>query len=458
MAEPEVQDGQQRAIARPTAFETVLIVGGLVLFLVLLYEMTLPTNSGDFLNPILVAAAGVILLWPLRKQPTARALMLSAGFLLFIWLLARLSSILVPFGTMYLLAYLFNPLVTEVQERFKVPRWVSSTVITALVIGVVVLFVVLLVPNIVGELKTLASRILDSINEVRQWIASSTLLSGMDDTGLINKEDINARLTAFIQEQAQQLAEGIPNFVQGVFRSISSVLGLITTLTILPVVLFYLLKDYPFIQRRLVELFPTLDGRRDYLLEASGIVGNYVRGQLLISGIAAFNVSVLLILLDVPFALLLGLLAGLLNMIPNLGALITMILGVLLMLIFGNPWYWDVLKVVAVLLGQGIFESSVLTPKIMSHQVGLHPVLILLSLFVFGFFMGIFGLLIAVPATAIIMTIYKAYRDEMTLELLTEKRPRRPSWFQRRAFRIKQAARETAETSATPKSTSGESE
>jgi predicted PurR-regulated permease PerM len=460
MAEPEVQDEQQRVLAsRPTAFETVLIVGGLVLFLVLLYEMTLPSNSGDFLNPILVAAAGVILLWPLRKQPTAQALMLSAGFLLFVWFLARLSSILIPFGAMYLLAYLFNPLVTEVQNRFKVPRWASSTVLTALVIGVLVLFVVLLVPNIVGELKTLASRILNSINEVRQWIASSTLLSGMDDTGLINKDDINTRLTIFIQEQAQQLAEGIPNFVQGVFRSISSVLGLVTILTILPVVLFYLLKDYPFIQRRLVELFPTRDGRRDYLLQASGIVGNYLRGQLLISGIGAFNVSVLLILLDVPFALLIGLLAGLLNMIPNLGALITMILGVLLMLIFGDPWYWDVLKVVAVLLGQGILESSVLTPKIMSHQVGLHPVMILLSLFVFGYFMGIFGLLIAVPATAILMTVYKAYRDEMTIELLTEERPpRHPSWFQRRAFLRKKAARETAAASATPKDTPEESE
>lgn len=452
MTEPETQDGSPRAIApRPTAFETVLIVGGLVLFLVLLYQMTLPSNTGDFLNPILVAAAGVILLWPMRKQVTVRAMMMSAGFLLFVWMLARLSGILIPFGTMYLLAYLFNPLVTLALERFKIPRWVTSLVLTVVVLGVLVLFVVLLVPTIVGELKTLASRVLNSINEIRQWIASSTFLNGMDDTGLVNKDDINTRLTEFIQEQAQQLAQGIPNFVQDVFQSISSVLGLVTTLTILPVVLFYLLKDYPYIQRRLVELFPTFNGRRDYLLQASGIVGNYLRGQLLISGIAAFNVSVLLLLLDVPFALLIGLVAGLLNLIPNLGALITMILGVMLMFIFGDPWYWDVLKVVAVLLGQGIFESSVLTPKIMSHQVGLHPVLILLSLFVFGYFMGIFGLLIAVPATAILMTIYKTYRDDMTMELLATQ-PRPPSWFQRRAFRRKKATLETSEPPSTPKS------
>jgi len=73
--------------------------------------------------------------------------------------------------------------------------------------------------------------------------------------------------------------------------------------------------------------------------------------------------------------------------------------------------------VVIVLLGQNLLEQSILTPNILSHQVGLHPVLILLSLFVFGFFLGIFGLLIAVPTTALLATYYKAYRKELQLDL-----------------------------------------
>jgi predicted PurR-regulated permease PerM len=117
----------------------------------------------------------------------------------------------------------------------------------------------------------------------------------------------------------------------------------------------------------------------------------------------------------VPFWLLIGLLAGLLNFIPNLGAIITLIIGVLIA--FAASGWVKALIVVIVLLGQSFLEQSVLTPNIMSHQVGLHPVLILLSLLIFGSFLGIFGLLIAVPATAIMVMTYKAFREELTLEL-----------------------------------------
>ncbi len=433
MADPDAR--QKAAPRRPlysrlTAFETVLIAGGLVLFLVLLYLMARPPQPGDFLNPPLVAVAAVILLWPLRGHHTVRALLFAGGFLLLVWFFVRLSGVLLPFVVLYLLAYLFNPLVSTVRQRFSVPRWISSMVVTALVLGVVALFVLLLVPNIVGELKTLASRLLDSLGDLRQWLATTPILDRLEEAGLINKDDVNARLTAFAQDQADKLAQGIPDFVQGLFRSIGSLVGLIMTLAIMPVVLFYTLKDYPFIQRRLIQLFPTFGGRRDYLVQAGHIVGNYLRGQLTISAIAAFNVSVVLLLFDVPFALLIGLLGGLLNMIPNLGIIITNIVGVLIALVFGDPWYIDGIIIVGVLLGESLLESSLLTPNILSHRVGLHPVLILLSLFVFGYFLGIFGLLIAVPTTAILMTFYKAYREELTMDLKHYHQPPRP--FSRR--------------------------
>jgi predicted PurR-regulated permease PerM len=73
--------------------------------------------------------------------------------------------------------------------------------------------------------------------------------------------------------------------------------------------------------------------------------------------------------------------------------------------------------VVAVLVGQSFLEQSVLTPNILSYQVGLHPLLVLFSLLTFGFFLGVFGLLIAVPLTAILVTAYRAYREELTFEL-----------------------------------------
>ena len=396
---------------RSAAFQTTLVVGGLILFLVLLYEMR------GFLNPPIVAAATVVMLWPLRGFRTVKTIFVTGGFLLVLWFLDELSVVLLPFVTVYLIAYLFHPIVTKVEERWGFPRWASSLIATLLLVGLIVLFLFLIIPSLVGQFEILARRIVDTLGGLQGWLETTTALDRLEETGMINTDQVISQLTEFVQQQAMALASSIPDAAQRVVTSINTLLAIITVVTIMPVVLFYTLKDYPFISARLEELFPTFDGRRDYLVKTSRIVGNYLRGQLTISAIAAFNVSVALIILDMPFALLIGILAGILNMIPNIGIIITNIIGVLVALIFGDPWFVDLIKVVGVLLAQSLLEQAVLTPNIMSHQVGLHPVLIILSLFVFGYFMGALGLIIAVPVTALLMTVYKTYRDQIKLDI-----------------------------------------
>ncbi|MEX1055136.1 MAG: AI-2E family transporter, partial [Rhodothermales bacterium] len=359
---------------RLTAFQTALLAGGFILFLVMLYEMQ------GFLNPPLVAVAAVMLLWPLRKFRTAQAILFTTAFLLFMWFLDELSTILLPFVTVYLLAYLFDPFVTRLNKRLRVPRWASALVVTLLLVGAFTLIFFLLVPSLVSQFEVLARRMIDVFGNLSVWVRTTTLFDRLEETGLVNKEEIVAQLTQFVNSQASALAAGIPDAIRRVLSSINVIIGIITVLTVMPVVHFYTLKDYPSIKRRLVELFPTFGGRREYLVQAGGIVGNYLRGQLAISAIAAVNVSVVLIILDMPFALLIGILAGILNMIPNLGIILTNIIAILIGLIFGDPWYWDVMKVVLVLFGQSLLEQTVLSPNILSHQVGLHPVLIILAL------------------------------------------------------------------------------
>ena len=410
-AEPNGPEERRSLFNRLTAFETTLILGGVALFLFLLLEMQ------PFLNPPLIGGAMAIMLWPLRKHRAVRALLISGAFLLALWLLDSLAGVLIPFAVVYLLAFLFDPLVSFFKARYNTPRWLSSVLITVLVVGLIVLFFLLLVPNIINQLETLGTRLLASIDLLRDWVAETTLLDTLEDTGLINREQIMHQLNVVAQNQVAVITDSLPDVFQNLVQSLGSVLGALTTVLMTPVILFYILKDYPFIEERLVELFPTFGGRRDYLVEAGSLVGNYLRGLLIISTIAAFNVSVAFILLDVPFGLLLGITAGVLNLIPNLGALIANIIAVLVAFIFGDPWYIDAVTVTVVLVSQGLLEGSILTPNILSHQVGLHPVLILLALFVFGYFMGIFGFLIAVPVTALIMMVYKAYRDEWSMDI-----------------------------------------
>ncbi len=396
---------------RGLAFEAVLVAGGVVLFLVMLYEMHTPPPENGFLSPPLVGLAGIVLLWPLREHKAVRALLLSGGLLLLLWTLDKVSRVLVPFAAVYLLAYLLNPLVERLRRRYQVPRWLPSLVVTSLVVGVFVLFILILAPNIANQAQALSDRVLGTVQNLRAWLEASTVLDTLEGAGLLKKQEVIAQIQALVKEQAGRL----PSAVENLASSLGSFLGIVTLLALVPVILFYTLKDYPTVQAALVDLFPTADGRRDYLVEAGSIVGRYFRGQLLISTIAAVNVSVLLFLFNIPFWLLIGLLAGLLNLIPQIGALITMVVGALVALILGS-WIKAVI-VIAVLLGESFLEQSVLTPNILSHQVGLHPLLVLFSLLVFGTLLGVFGLLIAVPVTAILLTGYRAYREELTLDL-----------------------------------------
>lgn len=395
---------------RLTAFQTTLMAGGVVLFLVLLYEMR------EFLNPPIVAGAAAVMLWPLRSYQTVRAILITALLLVLLWFLDELAAIVLPFATVYLLAFLFDPLVTLLNQRYRIPRWVSSMVVTVLLVGLFALFVFLLVPSLVSQFEILFRRLVGAMGQLREWLQTTTMLDNLGAVG-IDKQVVVDNLEQFLQEQATAVATGIPMAVQRVMSSLGAVLAAIAIISVLPVVHYYTLKDYPFIKRRLFELFPTFGGRRDYLIEAGSIVGNYLRGQLLICAIAGFNMSVALILFDIPFALLIGIVGGLLNLIPNMGIIITNVLGITIGLIFGDPWYWDVIIIVSVLFAQSLLEQTVLTPNIMSHSVGIHPVLVILSLFVFGYFMGWIGLLIAVPVTALIMTVYKTYRDRIQFEL-----------------------------------------
>lgn len=408
---PSVSSLAQSAFDRITAFETVLIAGGVVLFLVLLYQMQIPTPEESFLNPPLVGLAGALLLWPLRRQKAARALLMSGGVLLLLWIIDKLSQVLIPFAGVYLLAYLLNPIVTSLKKRLRFPRWASSLFITGIVVGTFALIILILAPSVIDQVEVLSDRLLSGVDGLRSWLAASPFLDALSSTGLIEKQELLKQIQALVQQQARRL----PEAVEGVASSLGSVLGVLTITALMPVLLFYTLRDYHDIQESLTELFPTAGGQRDYLVQGGSIVGQYLRGQLMISSIAAFNVSVLLFLFNVPFWLLIGLLSGILNFIPQLGAIITMVLGSLLAFVLGG-WVKATI-VLAVLLGESLLEQSVLTPNILSYQVGLHPLLVLFSLLTFGTFMGVFGLLIAVPLTAILVTGYRAYREELTLEL-----------------------------------------
>jgi predicted PurR-regulated permease PerM len=200
-----------------------------------------------------------------------------------------------------------------------------------------------------------------------------------------------------------------------VTKQVGALLGLVTTAALLPVLLFYMLKDFPRLRDGLVSLLPRVQGRREYVGEVGRVFGSYLRGQLAISAASAVIVGLPLFLFGVPFSLVLGLVAGLLNLIPSIGSVLTYVLGIALMLAFGTTN--DLLIVLGVLAAQAVIEQAILTPNIMSQQVDLHPVVILLALFVSGALFGLVGLLLAVPGAALVASAVRAHREAFVLDV-----------------------------------------
>lgn len=393
-----------------SALEITLTACGALLLLAFLFLMR------GILNPPIIAGAGIILLWPVRRHRTVQAILLAGGFLLAIWFLHKLRTILIPFGTIYLVAYLFDPIVSYLKQERGIARSISALVVTLLLISMIGLFILLLAPHIINELDVLGTRALHSIQVFKEWLLVSPFIDELALAG-IDKEELINQTMASIQGVLNYVTNIIPRAIENLVFSVGSIFGILTSIVVTPVILFYTLKDYKIIKNGIKYLLPTVGGKQDYLHQIGQIVGRYLRGQLTISAITAITVSIALMLGDIPFALLIGIVAGLLNMIPSLGAILTNIIGIGIALVFGERGLMDVVIVVTVLLAQGLLEQAILVPKILSQHVGLHPVVILLSLFIFGFFFGFFGLFIAVPLMALVMAAYDTIRKDTTLDL-----------------------------------------
>ena len=394
---------------RLVAFQALLLLGGIAALFALL------VSAQARLGPFWTAVAGAALLWPIRQHRAAQAVLWGGGLLFGAYVLSQLGGVLTPFVAVFVVAYLLDPAVAAAERRWGVPRWASTLALTLAVVGAVGVGLVLLVPMLLAQVQDLATQAVSLVLRAPEWVARSQVLAEAEAAGLLDRDDLVAELTTFLPAQIQAALGRVPAFVAGLFRQIGAVVGLVTTAALVPVLLFFSLKDYPQLRDSLVGLLPRYDGQREYLERSATVFGSYVRGQLTISALSAILVAVPLTLFGVPYSLLLGLMAGLLNMIPSLGSILTYVLGVTLMLAFGT--FADVLIVLGVLAVQAVIEQALLTPNIMSQQVGLHPVVILLALFVCGALFGLLGFILAVPAAALVAGVVRARHEALVIDL-----------------------------------------
>jgi predicted PurR-regulated permease PerM len=334
---------------------------------------------------------------PRRLRP-AHYLWLVAVALVFAALLHWLGGILTPFLVGAILAYFGSPLVTWAQ-RHRIPR----TLGTLLVILVILLLVLALLLVLIPLVQTEVSQVVRRVPELAANLYAHLAPWLRDTLGIEISLDL-ASVKELITENLDSAEALTLKFLSGVKAGGTLVLGILINLALIPVVMFYLLRDWDRIVARVDGLLPRrwLPRVRQIAREIDRVLAEFLRGQLAVMGVLAVYYSIGLWIAGLQFALPIGILTGLLVFIPYVGFGLGLVLGVLAALLQWSGWpgFFAVLAVYGV--GQ-LLENYVLVPFLVGDRIGLHPLAVIFALLAFGELFGFAGVLMALPVSAALL-------------------------------------------------------
>ena len=317
-----------------------------------------------------------------------------------------IRSIFVPFGIALAISYALDPFLRFAEDRGLSRVW--AILLAYAILGLLVaLFLLGVVPTVVVELNKLADAIPSFTRQVQdlirvvqsnysRFVLPESLRSVIDDT--INR----------FQQITLDLIGAVVNRTVGVFSGLFN-------LILAPILAFYLLRDLELIKRGIVNVLPSTHRRELVALGADidAVLGGFVRGQLLVAVIVGVLVGVILSLLGMRFAALIGIIAGITNIIPYFGPVIGAIPAIALALLTGPVL---ALKVLIALVAVQQLEGSIISPQIVGDRVGLHPLTIIFALLAGAKLFGFLGLLLAVPVAGVIKVTLKHLFDYLSEE------------------------------------------
>ncbi|MBC7736035.1 MAG: AI-2E family transporter [Candidatus Saccharibacteria bacterium] len=336
--------------------------------------------------------------------------------ILFFIALWFLGSVLLPFLVAGAVAYFLDPVADRLQ-RLGLSRAAATTIITLVAVMIVVLLVLAVIPVLVQQLTALINATPEMARQLEGFVTRQ--FPDMTDSTSVMRRSL-AQIASAIQAKGGAVAQGLLNSVLGV---VSWVLFIV----VVPVVAFYLLMDWDHLVARVDDLLPRDHAPvvRQLAREVDAVLAGFVRGQLTVCLTLGLYYAVALMSAGLQFGLIVGAIAGVITVIPFVGALIggTLAIGIAFYQFWGD---WLHIGIIATIFAFGQFmEGNVLTPRLVGKSVGLHPVWLMLALSIFGAIFGFVGLLIAVPVAASIGVIARfalnRYRESPLYQGITGK-------------------------------------
>jgi predicted PurR-regulated permease PerM len=340
-----------------------------------------------------------------------RGLIAIAGCVIAYLLISRLSGALLPFLIAWLFCYLVYPIVKFFQYKLKFKsRALSIFTVLMLFTAIIVGICFAVVPPIVEEVVML-----------KEFVTNYLSSGGNNSTipAVVNefiREHIDMRQVEayFSVDRVGELIKGALPKIWNVVAQSFNLVGVVVAAFMVLVYIFFILNDYESLERGWIRLIPEKYRERVVTLcnDVEESMSNYYRGQSLIALFVGILFSIGFLIIDFPMAIGFGLFVGLLNIVPYLQ--ITSIVPMVFLALVkaantGENFWWILIAAGIVMLVVQVIQETILIPRIMNKAIGLHPAVILLSLSIWGSLLGLVGMIIALPATSLILSYYRQF-------------------------------------------------
>lgn len=332
------------------------------------------------------------------------AIIALAGLLLWV-----LSPVLMPFVVAAVLAYVLSPLVKGLLRisAGALPVLMAAGVVELLFLVLALAILLLVVPILAKELPLMREQLPGLLLK-----AQAVLAPWLKELGIEMALD-PASLKAFIIKYFNTSVEdSLDGWLTSLRIGGSVALAVVGNVVLIPVALFYLLADWDRFVAQVVGLVPQRmrPGFDGFVAEVDEVLGQYLRGQLTVMVILAVFYTAGLALFGLDLALPIGVFSGLAVVIPYLGFGVGLVLALLAGLLQFAAWKAALMVAVVFGLGQ-VLEGFVLTPRLVGERIGLHPLAVIFALLAFGQVFGFVGVLVALPASAILLVCLRRARQ-----------------------------------------------
>jgi len=332
------------------------------------------------------------------------------------WLVYLLAPVITPFAISAVLAYFGDPIVDRLEKvsvwRWKLGRTVAVSIVFILMVVLITVILLILIPLLADQIRLLVERFPQWI----EWFSGTVLPWVAGKLGFELTDFDPARFSDMLKEYWKEISTAAFNVIDFISRGGLAVATWLTHLILIPVVTFYLLRDWDLMIRGIHDLLPrNMEAEISRLAsEVDDVLGAFFRGQLMVMLALGVMYSIGLSLVGIELAVLIGMGAGLLSIVPYLGSIVGVLVAVGAAIFQFHDWFHPVMVLLVFGVGQSA-ESMYLTPKLVGDKIGLHPVTVIFAVLAGGQLFGFLGILLALPVAAalnvLVRHVHKKYRQ-----------------------------------------------